>query len=224
MIKLVLMDVDNTLLDFEKCAKQSIKDGFFEVGISFRDEMFDVFTEINNDLWHRVEKKELTKDELFKIRWKLIFEALNIDFDGPTFEKIFFSNLSQSIEQVDGATDILRYLSEKYTVCVASNARYDQQENRLQKSGMREYIDKIFVSEKIGFEKPDKAFFDVCFKHYPDIKKDEIIMIGDSLTADIAGGVACNIKTCWFNPKNKTADKIKPDYTVQRLDEIKNLL
>lgn len=218
------MDVDNTLLDFEKCAKQSMKDGFCEVSIPFSDEMFDVFTEINNDLWHRVEKKELTKNGLFKIRWNLIFKELNIDFDGPSFEKIFFKNLSQSTEQVDGATDILRYLSQKYTVCVASNARYDQQENRLKKSGLKEYIDKLFVSEKIGFEKPDKAFFDACFAHYPHIKKDEIIMIGDSLTADIAGGVACNIKTCWFNPKNMAAKDVKPDYTVNRLDEIKNIL
>lgn len=223
MIKLVLIDIDNTLLDFAKCAQRSITDGFVEAGLEYYDDVFKVFNEVNNGLWLRVENREITKNELFGMRWNMIFARLGISFDGEKFENMFFERLSESVEEVDGAKELLKYLSRRYIVCAASNSRYDQQERRMKKSGMSPYLDRIFVSERVGAEKPDPAFFRACLSEFPEIGKDETIMIGDSPTADVAGGVTFGIKTCWFDPF-KSGQTVSADYTVHSLDEIKNIL
>lgn len=225
MIKVVLFDIDGTLLDFEKCAEQSMFTVAKEFGVELPENIVQVFHEINDSLWLKIEKKELTRDELRKIRWKLIFEAVGIDFDGPAFEERFFSYVSESCEKFDGAEQIMEYISKKYTLCVASNAMYNQQVRRLTNAGLYGYVEKMFISEKIGYPKPDREFFDGCFKELGDVKKDEVIIIGDSISADIAGGAAYGIKTCWFNPKKKSApEDIKIDYIVNSLEEIKNIL
>ena len=225
MIKAILLDVDGTLLDFDKCARWSIDCAAQDLNVSLPLNIMETFHRINDGLWLKIEKKELTRAELRKVRWKLIFEALGLDYDGNAFEDRFFSYLSRSSETCDGAKDIVKYLSEKYMLCIASNAMVNQQVVRLTKAGMYKYVKKMFVSEKIGAPKPDKEFFDGCFKELEGIKKEEVIIIGDSISADIKGGGAYGIKTCWFNPKkNKAPLDVKIDYTVNYLEEIKNIL
>ncbi len=155
----------------------------------------------------------------------MIFQALGLGYDGQEFEDRFFSYLSESSETFDGAEDIMKYLSEKYEVCIASNAMMGQQMRRLTSAGVYKYVEKMFVSEVIGAPKPDRKFFDGCFSRLPGIKKDEVIIIGDSLSADIKGGAEYGIKTCWFNPKkSKARDDIKIDFVVNSFEEIKNIL
>lgn len=225
MIKVVLFDVDGTLLDFEKCAEISMLTAAKELNVNLPCNIAEVFHRINDGLWLEIEKKELTRAELRQIRWKLIFDEIGIDFDGPTFEEVFFSYVTKSAETYEGAKDIMEYISKKYTVCIASNAMYNQQVTRLTKAGIYEYVEKMFISERAGYPKPDREFFDYCFKHLGDVKKDEVIIIGDSISADIAGGAAYGIKTCWFNPKKKEIPKdVKIDFVVNSLGEIKNIL
>lgn len=225
MITTVFLDVDNTLLDFHLCALDSIKRGFDTWGMEYNDNVFTVFNEINDGLWHRIEKGEMTRDELFRIRWQLIFDRLGIDRNGPDFEKMFVANLAESAIPVEGANDLVEYLAGKYDIYVTSNAIHRQQIVRMTKAGMIDYIKDIFTSEVIGFAKPTKEFFDECFRRIPDVKKENVIIIGDSLTADIKGGVDYGIKTCWFNFKGEKYD-VRPecDYIVDRLCEIKNIL
>ena len=172
-----------------------------------------------------MKERTLTIDELHKIRWNMIFNELGIDRNGSEFELEFVKNIHESCIPVDGALDLVKYLSEKYIVCVASNASYNQQKNRLTKAGMFEYFTELFVSREIGFPKPTKEFFDICLSKLSPITKDETIMIGDSLTADIYGGVKYEMKTCWYNHnKEKIPPDLKADFTVSKLSEIKNIL
>lgn len=225
MIKAVLIDIDNTLLDFDKCAKASIKYACNVHGIVYEERIFDAFSVINDNFWKMIERGELTKPELHRIRWSTIFKHVGIDSDGPSFENTFRYAVTQSAETVDGAEDLLEYLSKKYTVCVASNAAHSQQAQRLEKAGLSKYIDKFFVSWDIGFDKPDKRFYQACLDGLDGIDKSQVIMIGDSLTADIQGGINIGIKTCWFNKFNTTTPKdVSFDYTVSRLEEIKKIL
>lgn len=225
MIKAVFIDVDNTLLDFNECAKDSIRQGFNEWGLVFHDEMFETFRRINDSLWLEIEKGTLSRETLHKIRWNLIFDKLGIIADGENFEWVFQRYLDESSVTVKGALETVKYLWEKYTVCVASNAPMERQLNRLQKSGLYPYLHHIFTSGELGHSKPTKAFFDGCFERLNGISRQEVIMIGDSLTADVKGGADYGIKTCWFNfygEENPT--DIIPDYTVNSLSEIKNIL
>lgn len=223
-IKAVFIDIDNTLLDFNKCALWSMQKAFNDYGLSFENSMFDTFNMINNRLWLRIEKGKLTKEELYACRWNMIFALIGIDVDGVEFENVFYSYLTESAEPVEGALDLLKYLHGKYLVCAASNASYAQQIKRLNNAGMTEYLDRIFISEQIGFSKPQKEFFERCFEKISPIVPSETVMIGDSLTADTEGGASFGMKTCRYNHNLTNESSDLPDFTVCSLSEIKKFL
>lgn len=224
MIKAVFLDIDNTLLDFDLCVSKAMQDGLARHKIEFREEMFGTFKSVNDALWRRIEEGTLTREELMRVRWKLIFEKLGIDLDGPKFEEYFRAQLHESAIPVDGAKEMLSYLSTKYRLFAASNGPYEQQRHRLEKAGMLGFFDELFVSSAIGFSKPMPEFFDHCFA-LAGVSPKESAIIGDSLTADITGGKAAGMKTIWFNKNGETeTGGTEPDFTVASLYEIKNIL
>lgn len=225
MIKAVLLDVDNTLLDFNKSASETIKSAFCELGLNYSGGIFDVFLRINNMLWRKIETKEITRAELHRIRWNIIFDELGINADGGEMERLFLSRLENYAIPVEGALDIVKYLSGKYKLYTASNAPYAQQVKRLTLSGIMPYIEKILNFEEQGINKPQKRFFEECLKAMRPAEKEEIVIIGDSLSADIAGGKRVGITTVWFNRDGVySPDSKLCDYTVKRLAEIKTIM
>ncbi len=225
MITTVFIDIDDTLLDFHKCAKQSMHKVFDDINIPFEDSMFTVFTEVNNSLWHNLEKGIISRDEIYSTRWNIILDKLDISYDGNAFEEKFLLQLAHSAVPVTYAKELIEYLSSKYTVCAASNAPYEQQLFRLKRAGLFQYIHKFFISEKVGFSKPDKRFFDVSFEELGNTSHNDTIFIGDSPTADILGANMYGIKSCWFNPNHKELPEgIHADYIVTSLSDIKNIL
>ena len=225
MYKAVLLDVDNTLLDFNLSAKETIKICFSVLGVPFTEEAFGVFLRVNDGLWRRIEKKEITRETLHAVRWKMIFSELKINADGGEMERLFLENLANVAVPVFGATEIVCYLSKKYKLYTASNAPYLQQVKRLTDSGLMPYITGILNFEKQGINKPEKRFFDECLKTLSPINKEDIVFIGDSLTADMAGGRLAGFTTVWFDRDGKTAELPKDcDYRVTRLSDIKWIL
>lgn len=224
-MKLVFIDVDDTLLDFEECSKYAIKRCCKDADIEYSDDIYKVFRPHNDRLWEKIEDGSLTKDELYGMRWTHIFDVLGINCDGLKFEENFRYYASLSAVPVKGAVDILEYLHGKYILCTASNASYERQYGRLKQADMLKYFDKLFASGDVGCQKPMPLFFERCMAHFPEISKDDTVIIGDSLTADIKGGNNYGIRTIWFNRQRKphTEDMI-PDCTVYDLCEIKNIL
>ncbi len=225
MIKVVLIDIDNTLLDFNKCAPLAVKNAFVKYGIAYKEEYAPIFLKINDSLWQEIESGTLTREELFKIRFKQVFSALNINFCAEPIETEFRKELFNSAIAVDGAIDMLKYLSAKYKLYAASNGMYDQQINRLKIAGMFDYFTDFFLSEKLGCQKPDKRFFDGVFKLIEGVLPSETALIGDSINADIKGGISCGIFTVWYN-HNKTSPlpNVKPNFTIESLSEINKIL
>lgn len=224
MKKYVFLDIDNTLLDFNKSSKISIIQGFEKFGLEYKEYMYDVFTKINDDLWGKIERKELKKEELYKIRWNMIFDTLGIELDGNVFEEYFIDSLNYIAVAVDGAYELLEYLHPRYTVCLTSNAPYHQQINRLKIADMLKYVYKVYTSERIGHSKPSRVFFDHCIADLNIEDRKDIVIIGDSYTADVQGGINSNIKTIWFDRENLKIKDIKADYRVNALSEILKIL
>lgn len=225
MIKAILIDVDNTLLDFNKCAKESMKMAFEDFGLTFQEEMFERFTEINNYLWKELENEIITKEDLLDVRWNMIFKQCGIEYDGRKFEKRFEELLAESHQPVEGALEMLQYLSSKYDVYVATNGFTNAQINRIALAGMKVHVHEIFVSESIGYSKPNEEFFEYCFSKIGNVEKDEVIIIGDSLTADIIGGINYGIHTCWYNHTGeKQPSEINMDYKIEHLNGIIDIL
>lgn len=222
-IKAILIDVDDTLLDFAKCARTSMQNAAKELSLVLPDGVETVFHNVNDGLWKKVECGEITAHDIYAVRWNIVFGKFGIDFDGPLFESHFRENLKTVCEKVDGADELLSYLSKKYPVYIATNALFLQQKIRLEKSGILPYIKGLFVSEQIGAAKPSSEFFKYCLSSL-SLPSENVVMIGDSASADIAGAKNLGIKTIWFNKKRKAAEGVLCDFTVNSLDEIKDLL
>ena len=177
MIKAILLDVDNTLIDFNKSAEWSMRKCFEEFGIEMTDEVIPTFHRINDEVWRKLEKGLITKPQLHKIRWQTIFDELGIKADGPSFEEKFIEYVPHAGIEVEGAKDLLDYLAKKYIICYASNSSRSQQDIKLAKADMFKYVKHLFISDEIGVAKPAKEFFDVCMETL-GIQKDEVILIG----------------------------------------------
>ncbi len=229
-IKAVFIDIDDTILDFDAYVKESMRSGFQKFGFPpYREEMYQTFLKINTHLWSELEKGSLTFTRLKEIRWNLIFEALEINFDGEVFENYFRGELFNSAIPVKGAVDVLCYLSKKYPLYAASNGPFEQQINRLRIGKMEHYFKDFFISEKIGASKPSKEFFEYCFsilrKENEDILPENILMIGDSLSSDIKGATDFGLKTCFFDKKKKgLPQNTKIDFYIKELTEIKKII
>ena len=225
MITKVFIDIDNTLLDFDVCATYAMSKGLEKYGKHYENGLFECFKKINDNLWRRIEDGTLTKDGLKKIRWNLVFDAFGIKgIDGPEFEDIFHDFLAVSAEPVSGAHELLTYLCGKYKLFATSNGPFKQQDFRLEKADMKKYFSRLFISEAVGAMKPSKEYFDYCIEN-ANAKKDEIVLIGDSLTADIAGGRNAGIKTVWFNRNGKTNDTdMNFDAVTNSLFEIESII
>lgn len=224
-IKVVFIDIDNTLLDFNKCSALSIEKAFIQNGLKFSPQVMQEFFPINNALWKKIEIGGYTKEQLHKERFNILFSKLGINYDGEKVEQCFLDNLYDTVALVDGALDIVKYLSSKYILCTASNAFFEQQVNRLKISGLYPYVKYMFVSEELGAEKPSKAFFDRAFSRLNNVCPKECVMIGDSLTADIKGGSDYGMKTIWFNFLNQIEPQSKIfDYKIDKLSQIKSIL
>ena len=224
-ITTVFMDVDDTLLDFKECARENVRNCCIKNGIQYSDHLFEFFLSRNIILWKRIEDGLLTVDELHQTRWAGIFHDLDIEADGPAFELDFIAGLRDTSVPVSGAHLVMEYLKNRYKVYVVSNASNFQQSTRLGKAGLMQYVDGVFGSLDIGYNKPSREYFDYCFSQLPDTTPAQTVIIGDSLNADISGGIAYGLHTIWFNIRNvKPSDSTSPDYTIHSLSEIPSIL
>lgn len=231
MIKVVFMDIDDTIFDFSAYVKKTMRDGFEKYGIpSYSDEIFSVFNDVNNKLWRSVEQRKLTIPELNSICWNEFFKEIGVSFDSRIFEEYFCKELHRSAIFEPNALELIKYLDRKYVMCVASNAPYEQQMNRLKAGGIDSFFSHAFISSTIGAKKPDKAFFDHCFRElrkagHENLMPEETIIIGDSVTSDIDGGRNYGMKTCLYmrGQRGDSAYK-KADYIVSDLADIMKIL
>ena len=218
-VKVVLVDVDDTILDFDLCAADAIRKASTRGNVPLPDAVFDRFFVLNRRLWDRLQAGEFDLAGLRRIRWNTIFADLGVTADGERFEVFFERALEESCLPVAGAEEALAYLSKKYRLAAASNAPSKQQENRLARAGLLGYFSDVFVSGDLGASKPDPVFFDRLFERLPGISRGETVMLGDSLTADIAGAKAAGIRTVWFDKRNEGGSG-GADAAIKSLEEI----
>lgn len=222
--KIIFFDVDGTLIDFSIYATHFLERACARHGLPFSQELVRSLLETNDELWQEIEKGTLTRDELHRIRFSVAFGKVGITPARPdVIEAEFRKEIFDAADAFDGAKETLGYLAEKYTLCVASNAPLDQQTFRLKKAGLLSYFAHVFTSGELGSDKPSKEFWDKIFSRLGDIKPCETVLVGDSPTADLTGGNAYGIKTCWFNDGGKRKERYPCDYEIHNLRELKKL-
>lgn len=227
MISTILWDVDGTLLDFIAAEKAAIKTLFREFNLGqCSDEMIKRYSEINKGYWQRLERGEITKQEVLVGRFKEFFKSEGLDSSvAEEFNSLYQLRLGDTIVYHDDSLEIIKSLKGRVRQYVVSNGTVEAQSKKLRLSGIGELMDGIFLSEHIGIEKPNIEFFDSVFEEIEPADRDSIMIVGDSLTSDIQGGNNAGIVTCWYNPQNERAeDKYRIDYEISDLHQIYEII
>ena len=223
MIKAVLIDIDDTIFDFNKCSKNAFKKTLKKLDLSYKEKDFLYFNEVNDILWNKQKLGKININEVFIERSIMMSKYFEHDIEKEIFNDLFVEFLYDEDEMVDDIEDLLSYLSNKYQIYAASNGIYDMQINRLKKSNLDKYFKYIFVSDKMGYEKPDKRFFEKIM-NITKYSNKNLIMIGDSIKSDIIGAKNSGIKSIYFNKGNKKISDKDFTYQVKKLSEIKKIL
>ena len=159
-------------------------------------------------------------------RFERLFKELSVEEDPVATQKLYQVLLSREHDFLPGGKELLEDLKAegKYSLYIATNGIPEVQNPRIKDSGIKEYFKNIFISYDFGVGKPSREFFDRCFERIEGFKKEECIIVGDSLTSDIKGGINAGIKSCHFNPKDTPYDDIIPDYKITDLSQLIPLL
>lgn len=221
----LLFDIDGTLLDFDKTEEKALLETFQEYGYPYNEAIQKRYLAINKALWDSYEEGSLTREEVIYSRFQQLFQELKIDDDGIAFEDDYQKALGRGHDVIEHAMEVVTALSKNHSLHVVSNGVVETQYQRLEESYLKSLFQKIFISEEVGYRKPQIEFFDYCFDHIQEKDKSRILIIGDSLSSDIAGGIQAGIDTCWFNPHNKPLHKkLEITYEIKDLRELYDIV
>ncbi len=218
---ILLFDLDGTVLDFDRSEKEALTKLFRSKSIFDADKYLKVYFEINKKLWEQYEKSLITMDELLNTRFSKTMGLFGISIDGAKWENEYRKYLGQYGYIIKDADTVLNRLSDNHRLFAVTNGIGDTQISRLKIAGIYNCFEDVFVSQLIGAQKPSRAFFDYVFSRIKDFDKSSTLIIGDSLSSDVIGGINSGIDICYFN-SNKTAyDKgYKINYEISSLIEL----
>ena len=225
MVEFLFLDLDDTILDFHKAEGIALRKTLETMGLTPTQEVLSRYREINRAHWEMLERRELTREQVLTRRFGVLFEEFGIVVDQTACARLYEDYLSQGHFFLDGAVEALEVLSKKYRLFLASNGTAKVQVGRLQSANIGHYFEKMFISELVGPDKPSREFFDRCFAQIPGFQAEKAMIVGDSLTSDIQGGINAGMRTCWVNPKHAPArPDIQPDYQIENITQLADLL
>lgn len=224
-LPVVLLDMDDTILDFHRAEAAAIEKTFRQLDIEPTRQIIERYSEINRERWELLERKLITREEVLRGRFSILFDELELSRDPMRAQELYERLLGVGHYFMPGAEAMLEALYGKYRLFICSNGTASVQAGRIESAGIAHYFEKIFVSEKIGCDKPGTEYFDACFREIPGLERDRTIIIGDSLTSDILGGINAGIITCRYNPRGRAGrEDIVPDHEIRELGEAPLLL
>jgi 2-haloacid dehalogenase len=219
----LLFDADDTLFDYPRAEAAALQRTLEESGVRFQGKILAIYQKFNRQVWGEFERGEIDALELRTKRFRLLFEEAGIPCDPDPFSPRYLQNLAGCSQLFEGVPEVLDSLSAHHHLALVTNGLKDVQRPRLAGSAIAPFIDKIFISEEIGAAKPEPAFFEAVFRGIGLPAKKEVLIIGDSLTSDMQGGIGYGIDTCWYNPEGNSTD-LAITYQVRHLHQLLDLL
>jgi YjjG family noncanonical pyrimidine nucleotidase len=217
----LMFDADGTLFDFDRGETAALQSTTSKHGISYSSHLHEVYAAISAELWRRFETGEMPLKQLRVMRFERLFSDLGIDLEPESFNLDFMEILGQQTQLLPGAEATVRRLSKRFRLLLATNGIAVVQRARFSRSSIRRYFEDVVISDEIGVAKPQAGYMEEAFSRMGDPPRSEVLMIGDSLSSDIAAGVNFGVDTCWFNPGGLSLDgPPKPTFTITDLSEI----
>ena len=224
--EIILWDVDQTLLDFTKSEDYALRHAFEQFGRSIDTEIVKLYSGINDSYWKRLERGEVTRQEVLYGRFRSLFQELSVeDITAEEFAPVFQKALGSVYFYKDDSYRLCQELQKDFRQYVVTNGVTWTQQNKLKLAGFDKVMEDIFISEMLGCDKPGREFFDKCFERIPDFNKEKTIIVGDSLNSDMLGGNNAGIACCWYNPEGKErTGKVRIDHEIADLWDIREVL
>ncbi len=218
-------DADNTLFNYDRAEATALQYTFSTLNLSFEASYLNTYREINAKLWQMLERHEITPAALRQRRFVQLFEALQLSGMPDHVSDIYLEHLAVCAELNEGAYEVLATLSQTSQMAILTNGLQSVQRGRLERSAIKPLIREIIISEEIGVAKPQVGFFEIASARTGNPSKRDILLIGDSLTSDIRGGVDYGIDTCWYNPAGESRPEgLAITYEIRQLQELLELL
>ena len=225
MFEYLFLDLDDTILDFHKAERLAIAKTIREFGLEPTEEVLHRYHLINKWHWEQLELGKLTRSEVLENRFGVLFAEFGVTADQAACARAYEKNLSIGHYFLPGAEEAVEALSKKYRLFLASNGTASVQKGRMTSANLYRFFEHSFVSQEIGHNKPSKEYFEAAFARIPGFDQSKCLMVGDSLTSDIRGGINAGIKTCWVNPNHLPGrEDIRPDYEIEYLHQLDALL
>jgi YjjG family noncanonical pyrimidine nucleotidase len=220
----LLFDLDGTLLDFHKAEYLCMEATLKSFGFRADNEVLLAYRSINESYWKMLERGEISQEALALARHRTLFERFGFTGDVEAFQNHYEGALSESSYLFDGAYELLRQLRDRDGIhlAIVTNGFARIQERRIALAGLDTLFERIFISEQVGYRKPQIEFFEHVFR---EIGEGNAMIIGDSLTSDIKGGADFGITTCWFNPDGQNNPLgVRVDHEIHDLSELWQLV
>ncbi|WP_240377178.1 YjjG family noncanonical pyrimidine nucleotidase [Bacillus piscicola] len=219
--EIILFDVDDTLFDFGMSEKKALHKAFVEFGLPTGLVDYEAtYKEISKVLWSDLEQGLITLSELKVERFRRLFLAHELEIDADTFSRVYLGYLGNETHLVQGAVEVCDNLAG-CRLAIITNGFTDVQTSRIESSPLCHTFEHIIISEEAGCQKPEKGIFDYAFSKLQVTDKAKVLIVGDSLTSDIQGGINYGIDTCWFNPHRKENNiGIKPTFEIRELTDL----
>lgn len=224
--KIIIFDADDTLFDFKKSERTAFKNAMLEFNMEYDEKHhLKIYTDINSAIWKEFEEGLITQEKLRVDRFIRLSNKLNTRFDAVEFEKSYSKHLSNASYLFDDSQSLIENLHGDYRLTIITNGLTNIQHNRVRRSAIGNYFEDIVISEEVHVAKPDPKIFELALSNLNHTDKASVLMVGDSLTTDIQGGINFGIDTCWYNP-NKIENKTKfiPTYEIFNLMDLKDIL
>ena len=225
MFDFLFLDLDDTILDFRKAEYVAIGKTIQEFGLEPTETLRALYSRINDEHWKRLERGELTRDQVRVGRFSAFFGQMGLEIDPAACAKCYVKNLGTGHYFLPGALEALQTLQGKYRLFLASNGTSTVQRPRIESAGIAPYFEQIFISHELGVNKPSREFFERCFARIPGFDPGRCLMVGDSLSSDIQGGSNAGLATCWVNPQKKShPETVRVDYQIESFAQLPGLL
>ena len=221
----LFFDADGTLFDYNRAEAIAFRKAFELLKFPFQEGHLGIYQKINRDLWQALERREITPAALRVRRFEQLLEALQLSGSADELNVAYVEQLGLCTELMDGAYEILRTFHERCRIAIVTNGLEAVQRSRLRHSMIHPFITELIISEEVGAAKPHPAFFDAAFAQTGNPAKSDVLIIGDSLTSDMQGGVDYGIDTCWYNAGGEANPSgLVLTYEIQDLHELLEII
>ncbi len=219
----LLFDADDTLFDFPRAEANALQWTLEQLGLPNTPAYFEIYSRCNKQVWGEFERGEVTSLELRTKRFRLFFDEIGQNADPAAVSPLYLQNLARGADLLEDAESVVRSLKSRHHLALSTNGLADVQRPRLGRSAINDCFEHIFISEEMGTAKPSREYFEIIFTAIGQPPRDQVLIIGDSLTSDMRGGIDYGIHTCWYNPRAKTTD-LPVTYQIHALKELLQIL